>query len=346
MKKTPLKNKMTMLILLLLFFSWPAQALEIELDYPSGRFREDSPPTFFKWNLYGQAGTFALKVFRKQPNGTFDEVRDLIARFDILAEQQSLTWPYEPLSRGDYVWTIEGYDQVRPQPRFVQKTEFIVEPFFDIDLRTKRYGLMFGFSRGAFKSSDTVYDLEFQTTPTNYGATLTAGDENHFWDLQAQMADFTLRGSVRRTFNGYFASSYRINDPNESKMEWFLGPTLRAFNYPRVTTTDGVTLDIDGITQLSTGFLLSAQKRFGFKITGYSQLQFEIPVLSNGQLVSGRSFGYGVSAGLLFGHIWPLSFGGEVSYRFDQSTTDKNGNDVQIRMEGWNLMGNMTYTFK
>lgn len=348
---TPVENglatifKLFLLCLSLVLFSQSANAMEIELDYPTGRFREDAPPTFFKWNMYGNAGSLALKIFRKHPNGTYDEVRDLIARFDILAEQKSLTWPYEPLSRGEYVWMIEGYDQLNPQPRFQQKVEFVVEPFFDVDLRTSRYGLLFGFSRGTFISDDPAFNLNFQTTPTIYGTTLTVGDDHHFWDLQLQMADFTLQGSVRRTFQGYFASSYRMNSPNESKTEWFLGPTLRALNYPRVTTPDGVTLETDGITQLSAGFLLSVQKRFGFKITGYSQFQFEIPCFSNGSLVSGRSYGWGASVGLLFGHVWPLSFGGEIQYRLDQTTTEKNGNDVRIRMEGYQLLGNMVYTF-
>jgi hypothetical protein len=336
--------KMTAWFLISLFAQM-AMAVDVELDFPSGRYREDDPPSFFKWTSHHEATSLALKVFRRNSEGSYDPAKDLVARFDILGEQKSLGWPYEPLARGDYVWTLEGYDSQSSQPVFTTSMEFEVEPFYDLDLRTNRYGLLIGFSRGTYLSQDPTYDLDYQTTPTVYGATLSGSHLENFWDFNTQMSDFTLKGSVKRTYSIYADYSYRFNQPNLERIEVFLGPSLRLLSYPRVRSTDGVNLTADTVTQLSPGFLLSAQKRFGYKITCYSQLQFDFPLLASSKIDMGSSYSYALSGGIIFGHVWPLSFGGEIQYRFDRSASYDNNEIVKVTADGWSLVGNIVYTF-
>jgi hypothetical protein len=330
---------------LLIFLCTTASALQIDLDFPSGRFREDSPPTFFKWNLYGESASLALKIFRKDSDGTYDMVRNQVARFDILAEQKSLTWPYEPLTRGEYVWTIEGYDRQNAKPLFKEEMEFIIEPFFDLDLRTDRYGLLMGFSRGNYYSKDNTYSLDYQTTPTVYGFTVNLGEEDYFWDIWLAISDFTVKGSVKRNIALQSAYSFRLNDPNAANFDFFLGPVLKVMNYPRVTSPNSVDIETELVTQLSPGILMSMQKKFGFKVTGYTQFQVDAPVAASSKIKTGDSVSYGTNIGIIFGQMWPLSFGGELQYRIDNSVTEVNSEEIKIKMISYGLVGQVAYTF-
>jgi hypothetical protein len=215
-----------------------------------------------------------------------------------------------------------------------------------LDLSTQRYGLQVGFSRGNYTSRDSSFVVDFQTTPTIYGFLYRGGNTYRVWDLSAFMSDFTVRGAVRRTFSGFGSYSYRISSPNSSRIDFFLGPTLRSFTFPRVQTADGVSISTTDVTQVSPGLILSAQKRFDFKITLYTQLMVDIPVLASVKSVSSsQQIGYGAHGGLLFGQFWPLAFGGELQYRVDRSTTFEGTEPINVKMEGLSLVLNTTYAF-
>ncbi len=319
-------------------------AQEIILDYPSGRFQEDQPPAFFRWSLYGEAKTLTIKIYRLNSDGTLEPTRSLISRFDFLSEVQSMPWPLEPLGRGEYVWSIEGYDDQSPQPRFRRELGFVVEPLTYLDLTTSRFGLQVGFSRGTYLSKETNYAVDFQTTPTVYGVLYRRGTRNRILDLSAAMTDFTVRGSVKQSVDGFASYSYRISAPNVSRTDFFAGFSLRSLSFPRVHSSDGVNLTTLNVTQLSPGILLSGQKRFDHKITMYSQFFFDLPVFATRKSASSANeLGIGATGGLLFGQFWPLSFGGQLQYRLDQSTTFDDSNRIHVRMEELSLLLNTTY---
>jgi hypothetical protein len=322
-----------------------AGAEGIVLDYPAGRYQEDKPPNFFKWSLYDRSVvSLALKVYRVDIDGSYDPIKDLVGRFDFTSDTESMIWPRAPLYRGEYVWTMDGYNNQSPEPIFHEEREFVIEPMSDVDLRTIRWGVQVGFSRGTYTSSDPTFNVGFQTTPTIYGILFRGGSDRRIWDLSMYISDFTLKGSVRQTLSGYGAYSFRVSSASANKTDLFLGPALRTFTFPRARSSDGSDIRTTQITQLSPGLLLSAQKRMDFKITLYSQLMADLPVVATARSeIDFKQLGYGMSAGIIFGQFWPLSFSGELQYRTDKASTFDGNDRVNVTMDGISLIANMVY---
>ena len=98
------------------------------------------------------------------------------------------------------------------------------------------------------------------------------------------------------------------------------------------------------VTQLSPGLILSGQKRFDYKMTMYSHLLIDVPVIATvPSQVSTNQVSYGATGGLLFGQFWPLAFGGEIQYRVDHSSTAGGSDTVNVTTEGISLVLNTTY---
>ena len=316
------------------------------LDYPSGRFQADKSPTVFRWSVFTEIDTLTLKIFHRNLDGTFDPVKNLIGRFDMMGDQRSKYWQKEALPIGRYIWRLEGYSVSNPKPIFQNDESFVIEPSAEFELTTKRAGLLVGFGRGDYVSVDSNYTVRYQTTPTIYGAVFRGGTFDGFWDVLASISDFTLKGSVNRTFSGYAAYSFRLNKPDVKRIDYFAGPSLLLLTYPRVVSSDGVNISLATVSQISPGFIFSTQLRLDQKITLYAQGKLNLPALSTAKLDTGfDQLGYGISTGLMFGQLWPLAVSGEFQYRIEKAATIDGNNRVGVSMSGWSLVSNLVYTF-
>lgn len=323
-----------------------ADSKPVVLDFPTGRFQDDKSPVFFRWTLYANADSLTLKVFRRNRDGSYDKTKNLVARFDISAQVPSMAWPYPPLIVGNYVWSIEGYDEVTPKPLFYEEAHFLIESASAISLRTKRLGIQVGFGRGQYTSVNQTYELDFKTTPTIYGILYRGGSVDGIWDLSANASDFILRGALMQTFSAYASYAYRLTDPNTNKMEIFIGPSLRTYTFPRVFSPNGVSIERDTISQLNPGLVFSTQKLLNTKFTLYSHLRADAPAYSSEKMTEAVGpTAYSATGGLIFGYFWPLAFGAEFEYRNDRSLTKLRNDKLDVMLESWALISHLVYTF-
>lgn len=320
----------------------------VSLDLPAGRYQDDNPPLLFKWSLFNSsASSITLKVFRLNADETYNQSTNLIARFDLPGDTTTLAWAQEPLAVGKYIWTIQGYNETQAAAFFSEESQFTIEPGSHIELRTQRAGLILGFSRGTYSSSNPSYDVDFKTTPTIYGALYRGGDEQTIWDLSAVISDFTLRGNIRNTITAFASLSYALIESNSGHTDIFLGASARTLTFPRSLSYDGVTLSSTTVTQFNPGAVLTIQKKLPLKITSYGQLLADIPVFATEKMTSIdlKTTNVGLVGGVIFGQFWPLAIGAELRYQVDKSQT-KNGSDpTTVSMENFSLLTNTTYTF-
>lgn len=325
-----------------------ADAPSVVLEYPKGRFQEDKPPMFFRWSLdNSDATSITLKVFQLNSDGSYTKKNNLIARFDLHSDRKFLPWAQEALPRGNYIWTLEGYNEISAKPLFYEEISFNIVAFKPIDLRTRRIGIQLGFSRGQYAEVDPFYNVEFKTTPTLYGLLYRGGSQDRIWDLSAMMSDFTLRGIVKQTITMQASYSYRLNDNNSNQRDFFLGPLLRTFTFSRAISEDGTNLIFSDVSQFSPGLVLSAQFRLDGKMIFYSQLMLDIPIFATQKLASTgfSQASYGLNNGLIFGQFWPLAFSGELQYRVDKSSTFYQDYKADVNFSSWSFLTNLVYTF-
>lgn len=320
------------------------------LEYPRGRFQENTPPDFFKWSLLRSAHSVSIKIYRTSEDGKFDPKLDLITRYDFLSKIQSATWTRDSFPKGSYAWTIELYDENNPIPTFIDTARFVVEALRHYDIQTVRMGAVVGFARGTFKSEDDGAgyspSLEYDTTPTMYGLTTAGGNDKRIWNVTGYISDFILKGKVTRTMNlhgGYF---FRMNGINKYSTEIFAGPTMRAFQFPRSRSTDGVTVNSQNVFVVNPGGSLLIQKRFDLHVTLYTQLGIDLPVFGDQKVKTGLDqLNYNVHGGLIYGLFWPLGFSGEVQYRTDQATTYDDSDKIKTQLQEWSVVASLLYAF-
>ncbi len=323
-----------------------AASKPVMLEYPIGRFQDDKPPALFRWTLYAKADSLTIKVFRKNHEGSYDKIKNLIARFDISSQVMSMSWPHQPLPVGNYAWSIEGYDETTPNALFYEDTNFTIEAASAINLQTKRFGIQVGFGRGQYASINRDFDVNFNTTPTIYGILYRGGNANGIWDLSGYASDFILRGKLVQTFSAHASYAYHLNDPNSSRTDFFIGPSLRTHTFPSVFSSDGVNIKSSTMTQMSPGLIFSTQKLLNTKFTLYSHLKVDAPVFASKKMTSAVGpTAYSATGGMIFGYFWPLAFGAELEYRADKSLTQVGSGKIDTTMESWALISNLVYTF-
>lgn len=316
------------------------------LEYPRGRFQEYSAPGFFNWTIIKPVKSISLKVFTAGKDYKFDPEKDLIARYDFLNTTKSASWTQESFTRGHYVWVIEGYNETSSKPIYVDTAQFEIEQIKHLDLRTRQFGLLVGFSRGKYTSIDSTFKIGYDTTPTTYGIVFKGGSPNRSWNLAGQISDFVLQGSVRKTMTAYLDYNFLLTKAIPYETEIFIGPSLRAFQFPRTTTLDGETLDTKTVGVLNPGINLSIQKQFDLHVTFYSKLNLDIPYKSTEDMdFSTEQTNITARAGLLYGLFWPVGFAGEIQYHLDRATTKNGSEDVEIMMSEWAVGANLLYAF-
>jgi hypothetical protein len=320
------------------------------LEYPRGRFQENTPPDFFKWSLLRPAHSVSIKIYRTGEDGKFDPQRDLITRYDFLSKIQSATWTRDSFPRGNYAWTIELYDENNHVPTFVDTARFVVETLKHFDLHTVRMGAVVGFARGSYASEDDGVgfspSLEYDTTPTTYGLVAAGGSDKNVWTVTGYISDFILKGKVTRTLNlqgGYFI---RMNEPNKFGTEIYAGPSLRTFQFPRSRSTDGTNVNSENVFVANPGGAILVQKRFDLHVTLFTQLGLDLPVLGDSKIKAGLdSLNYNVRGGLVYGLFWPIGFSGEVQYRTDKATTYDGDDKIKTTLQEWSVVASLLYAF-
>ena len=318
----------------------------VVLDFPQGRFQENLAPNYFKWTLQAPAKTLTLKIYRKPPSGKINPTTDLIQRFDLMGDVDSLTWDRPRLPYGQYLWLVESYDDKNPLPIYVDSTEFEVEELKNLDLRTSRISVIAGFSRGEYTSSDATYSLNFTTAPTNYGINITLGQPEKIWNTQMVVNDMTLRGSIYRTMSLETSYLQRWGARNRYSMDFFWGPSLRAFQFPRVRTLNGTDLHDDTITTANPGLALAVQKQIDLNISLFSKTSLDFPVYGSQSLVSDADgINFNISAGMNYRLFWPLGVSGEVQYRMDRAKTKDGNNEILAEISSVSMLINLIYIF-
>lgn len=314
------------------------------LEFPRGRFQENTPPDFFKWSLLRPAHSVSLKIYHANEDGKFTP-EDLIIRYDFLSLIQSATWTRDAFPKGNYAWTIELYDENSPDPMFIDSARFLVEPLRHYDIRTTRMGAVVGFSRGQYESRSN-YTVSYDTTPTTYGLMAAGGTEDNTWFMTGYMSDFILQGSVQRTFNFLAHYDYRIGRINRWGTEIYAGPSIRAFQFPRARSFDGSTIQRDTTSVLNPGGNILIQKRFDLHVTLFTQLGVDLPVLGTDKVkMSFDQLNYNAHAGMIYGLFWPIGFSGEIQYRTDKAATYDDNDLVYTTLSEWSVVAHLLYAF-
>ncbi len=314
------------------------------LEFPRGRFQENETPNFFKWSLRQKVNSVTLKIYRANFRAEYNPETDLISRYDFLPTVQSMTWSEEDIPAGDYVWVLEGYNETSPNAIYADSANFKIEPLKTFNVKTLRMGIIAGFSRGEYNSTDPNFKINFRTTPTTYGLLFSGGSSADIWEINGYMSDFVLRGAVHRTttlYAGYFSQLKRAN-PNE--MEIFWGPTVRGFQYPLVRSTDGTEIESEDLTVFAPGLSLKVQRQLDQHIMLHGHVGYDVAVVGSQNVEFGFDKGsYNVHFGMLYSLFWPLGFNGEFQYRFDQSATKDESDSLLFQQEQWSVVVNLIY---
>lgn len=317
------------------------------LEYPRGRFQENAAPDFFKWTTFKKVKTWTLKIYRSNPAGQYDPERDLISRFDFLSQIDSLSWTQEVFTRGHYTWILEGYDDKSAKPISIDVAHFEVEPLKNFDMQTFRMGVLAGFSRGTYTSTDPTFVLKYNTTPTLYGLVLKGGEDTKNWELNGFASDFILRGKVRRTITGQGGYYFLASDKNPYGYEFYAGPTFRVFQFPRARSNDdGDDISTKMVSVGNFGLNFTLQRQYDMRVSLYTQAGFDLPVVGDDSPSSEfDQINYNARFGLLYGLFWPIGFSGEIVYQHDAIETKDRGESVSIEQDQWSVIGNLLYAF-
>lgn len=334
-------------ILGFLFFGHVAAAsTSVTLEFPRGKFQENNPPTFFKWTSVAPATSLALKIIRKNEDGSYDIEKNLVARFDFAATTETMSWPNAPFAKGKYAWVLEAYDNKSAKPIAQETAHFEIEDLRHFDMRARRIALGVGFSRGKYKSQSNGYDLDFDITPTNYGLLIQGGNAESVWGLTGQMSDYVLRGSVRRASMASANRLSRIAGKSGFGLEAFAGPSLRVMNVPRIRASTATEVIDKSVLLVNPGLSLMLKRGLDLHTTLYAQGTLDLPVYSSAETkVDFSQLNYNLQGGFLFGLFWPIAIGGELQYKVDRSNTKDGAEDVKISTADWSILGMLVYGF-
>jgi hypothetical protein len=339
-------------ILALLFLSNQVSAAElfsqsggVHLEFPQGRFLENAAPSFFKWNLQTKTSSVALKIFKCEGVCSVQAPKEMVARFDFLPEVQSMNWFGEALPIGQYIWTVEAYNKFNTTPVFSDTARFSIEPIMTYGYKTNRIGLLLGFGRGDYGSLDDNYDIEFRTTPASYGLSYGGGSKTKIWNAKAFISDFVLKGQVYQTMT--FVSDYlwQLNVSQPQRLLFFLGPTLKYFNYPQVISPNGTDIAIKNEWVVSPGLSLKAEYPLDKYIAAQMGVSYDAAVVGSesvdAQLKNGT---LNTSLGLSYGKIWPVGIGAEVQYQRDRISTEMSGRgQLEVNQTQWVFLLHLYY---
>lgn len=315
------------------------------LEYPQGRYQENAAPNFFKWNLQTRTSSIALKVLRCEQACTPQSAKELVARFDFLPDVQSMNWFGEALPVGHYIWSVEGFNNSSANPVFSDTASFSIEPIMSYGFKTRRLGLLAGFGRGNYSSGDVNYDVEFRTTPTIYGLSFGGGSKTNIWNFEGFLSDFILKGQLYQTIT--FSSEYLwqldVSDPG--RFLFFVGPSLKFFNYPQIVSVNGIDLNINNESIFSPGLALKSQYEIDKYIALQMGLTYNVAVFGSEkvdfELQNGSLNG---SIGLTYGKMWPVGIGGEIQYQRDRiGTTPEGGNPIVVEQSQWVILLHLFY---
>jgi hypothetical protein len=321
------------------------QSAGVSLEYPQGRFQENAAPMYFKWNLRTRTASIALKVFRCEDSCGPTVEKKLVARFDFMSDVQSMNWFGEALPVGHYVWTVEAFNKSSPSPIFSDTAYFTIEPMMPFSLKTDRVGLLVGFARGDYGSVDESYELDFQTTPTIYGLHYGGGSESAIWSAKAFLADFALRGEIYKTTTVGVDYLFELNSFFQKKLYVFLGPSLKYFNYPQVTSPNGTDINIQNEWVVSPGLSLKTEYCLDKYISAQFGVSYEVPSYGSQDLdVQLKNGSFNTTLGLNYGKIWPIGLGVEVQYQRDQiSVRPQSSDQLDIYQNQWIFLFQVFY---
>ncbi len=347
-----LKSFHFLLITALLFCSVPSYAIEetgiyegVFLEFPQGRFQENEAPKFFKWNIRTRTASISLKVFRCENACTIQSRKELVSRFDFLSDVQTMNWFGEALPVGHYIWSVEGFSKDNPNPIFSDTAIFSIEAIKTYGFKTRRIGLLAGFGRGNYTSGDANYEVDFRITPTIYGLSYGGGSATKIWNVKGYFSDFILKGDLYKTatVSGDYLWQLNVSDPG--RVLYFLGPTLKYFNYPRAISTNGVDLDIKNESLFSPGVAFKGQYDFDKYVAFQFGIQYDVAAAGTAKIDTQIDNGsVNASVGLTYGKIWPVGVGGEIQYQRDKIGTkpDANGSLV-VEQDQWVILLHLFY---
>lgn len=341
-------------LFILVPFIWSKQVSAVELfsqpggvhlEFPQGRYQENAAPSFFKWNLQTKTSSIALKIYKCEGDCSSQATKELVARFDFLPDVQSMNWFGEALPIGEYIWTVEAYNKFNTNPVFSDTARFSIEPIMTYGFKTNRIGLLVGFGRGDYGSLDANYDIKFRTTPTNYGVSYGGGSKTKIWNAKAFISDFVLKGQVYQTTT--FISDYlwQLNVSQPKRLEFFLGPSLKYFNYPQVLSANGIDIDVKNEWVVSPGLALKAEYALDKYIAAQMGVSYDVAVLGSETVdVQFKNGSLNTSLGLSYGKIWPVGLGAEVQYQRDRISTEMSGSGLlDVTQSQWVFLLHLFY---
>ncbi len=316
------------------------------LEFPIGRFLEDGAPELFRWKLTKPAQSLALKIYKADANGNYNEAKDLLGRIDLVGETETADWKQDRIPNGNYVWTIERYVDKNPKPETIDKAQFVVESVQSFDLKTHRLGLAVGFGRGSYFSEDTDFELSYSTTPTLYGITYTNDiNQSNAINVRYIFSDFLLQDDLRSAWQLNLDVLFNLS-PLWHRNRFMLGPSLGVHAFPRQRTTDGEVLQADNVTVVSPGIAGTIHRQFDRHIGLYTKVNLEfaaagtVDVNFNFQLPS-----FQIRSGMLYTMFWPLGFAGEVFYMQSAAETMDGSDVVEVLQTDYGVMTNLLYAF-
>lgn len=315
------------------------------LEFPQGRFLENSAPSFFKWNLQTKTSSIALKIFKCEGGCNTTTARELVARFDFLPDVQSMNWFGEALPVGDYIWTVEAFNKFNTLPVFSDTAQFSIEPMKTYGFKTDRIGLLVGFGRGDYGSIDDNYEVEFRTTPTTYGLSYGGGSKTKIWNAKAFISDFVLKGQVYQTTTVATDYLWQLNVSDPKRFLFFLGPTLKYFNYPQVVSPNGISVNIKNEWVISPGLSLKSEFALDKYIAVQMGVSYDMPVLGSDELdTQFKNGSLNTSLGLSYGKIWPVGIGAEIQYQRDRISTQPLGRGLlDVNQSQWVFLFHLFY---
>lgn len=322
-----------------------SQSGGVFLEFPQGRFQENAAPSFFKWNLQTKTDSVALKVFRCAGTCGADTNKDLVVRFDFLSNVQSMNWFGDALPVGNYVWTVEAFNKNSSNPVFSDTATFSIEPVMTYGFKTERLGLMAGFGRGDYGSVDDNYEVKFRTTPTTYGLSYGGGSQSKIWNAKAYISDFVLKGQIYQTTTVSTEYLWQLNVSNPQRLLFFLGPSLKFFNYPQVISTNGTDLNIKDKWVLLPGISLKSEYALDKYIAAQMGFSYAVAALGSETLdMQFENGSWNASLGLSYGKIWPVGIASEIQYQSDCISTKQEGNGLlDVKQTQWIFLLHLFY---
>ncbi len=314
---------------------------QLEIIQPKNTIYFSTKELDFQWSHEGmKVQSQRITIYRKQLD--LGGVNETILTFDLLADVQNLKFPGQRFPPGSYSWEIQIYDKASSTPIHQTQQSFEVLAEETLNIKTDRMYAVLGSGRGNYKSSDNLYNIDFNVSPIQYGIGYAGGSQSQLYEIEYIYSDFTVAGSLKK--NQSFAGSYvfRIFGESFYDSEIYIGPALSFSTFPVVSTTDGTNVETNDGSNFKMGLNVTYHKMIGRDSSFYIAGKGLMPVSGSN---SSKAFSFQTSLGVIYNLKWPFGVGGEVAYISDRYNDSGMNGALEIESGSFMARAKAIYSF-